>query len=135
MNIATNTMKKGPSLNEARHRHGCTLTRDDSIIVTGGKYKARMTSTEVLMIKGRKWTNGLHLKERIRSNRIVESKGKDYIAYSIGGETVPYFRPTSKIYGLSRNTTEGRLVANLNKPRWLGSAVNVPPNMIPWCFV
>ena len=99
-------MKKGPSLNEARHGHGCALTKDDSIIVTGGKFKDRLTSTEILMIKGPKWTNGPHLKEKIRSNEIVESNGKDYIAYSIGGETVPYFRPTSKIYGLSRNTTE-----------------------------
>ena len=69
MNIKTNTLKPGPSLNKARRGHGCTRIGNDSIIVAGGwhtgpsRIRQRSKSTEMLKIGDLAWTDGPDLKE------------------------------------------------------------------------
>ena len=122
-------MKQGPSLNTAREDHGCARLRDGSIIVVGGSRNGYLKSTEILEVGDHEWKNGPDLKEEIISNKVVKSNRKDYIAYSIGG----YHPASSKIYGLNVDRNEWQLVDNLNEPRYHGSAVNVPSNLIPLC--
>ena len=133
-------MKQGPSLNTAREDHGCARLRDGSILVAGGwgvqivggaNKLGNFKSTEILEVGDHEWKNGPDLKEGVKLNKVVKSNGKDYIAYSIGGWE--YGRASSKIYGLNVDKNEWQLVDNLNEPRYKGSAVNVPSNLIPWC--
>ena len=95
LNIATNTMTQGPSLNTARYFHGCVRVKDDSIIVVGGytgytgyDYTDILKSTEILKIGDLEWTNGPDLEVGVRNNEVVSSYGEDYIAYNMGGYNV-----------------------------------------------
>ena len=123
-------------MNKERHWHGCSRIKNESILVAGNNIKpdnGRLLSTELLKIGDLKWTIGPDLKEDVYLNEVVRSSAKDYIAYSIGGRTD--HRITSKIYGLNGKKNEWQLLDNLNEPRWHGSAVNVPSNLIPWCKI
>ena len=135
-------MKPGPSLNTARVRHGCTRTRDNSIIVAGGwngrQSKSGLKSTEILKIGHLEWTKGPDLKEEVQMNEVVHSKRGEYIAYSVGGDTGlndfgRHDVVSDKIYGLQRDRNEWQLVDSMNTPRKWGSALNIPSSLIPWC--
>ena len=132
-------MKPGPSLNTARIRHGCTRTRDDSIIVAGGSKNSGLKSTEILKIGQLEWTKGPDLKEEVQKNELVHSNGGEYIAYSVGGHTGGYYDHawhegvSDKIYGLQRDRNEWQLVDRMNTPRQWGSALNIPSSLVPWC--
>ena len=134
MNIATMTVKPGPSLNTARYNHGCARIRDDSIIVAGGLGKMIWANpSEILIIGDLKWNNGPDTEESAFENRIVMSNRKDYVALSLGGTGLSD-GPTSKIYGLTQNWNEWQFLGNVSGHRYWGSVVNVPSNMIPWCY-
>ena len=134
LNIGTNTIHPGPALNQARYRHGCARTSNGSIIVAGGKYNSKsLKSTEILKMGDLEWTNGPDLKEKVQLNEVVMSRTKDYIAYSIGGWN--YDGESSEIYGLTSDMNEWKFLDNMNEPRYWGSAVNIPFNMIPWCEI
>ena len=126
-------MKRGPSLNKARYWHGCARVNDNLIIVLGGcnSVDGDLKSTEILKIEDLEWTNGPDLKEGVISNGVVKSNGKDFIAYSIAGiigeQTCSY-----DTYGLRSDRNEWELIDFMNEPRCLGSALNVPLNLIPW---
>ena len=126
-------MKSGPSLNTPRSSHGCERVDDRLIIVAGGRDNDLLVSTEVLEIGDRKWIKGPNLKERVNGNRLVFSNRKDYMVYSIGGNT-GHWKYLSKIYGFKRDINEWQLIDNMNEPRAYGSALNVPLNMLPWCW-
>ena len=133
MNIATMTVKPGPSLKTARMDHGCARIRNDSIIVAGGFNDYFATSSEILKIGDLKWTSGPDTKESAFENRIVMSNRKDYVALSLGG-TGFNDGPTSNIYELNQERNEWQVLDNVNGHRYWGSVVNVPSNMIPWCY-
>ena len=126
-------MKRGPSLNKARHSHGCSRIREHSIIVAGGAKNGPLISTEILRIEDLKWTIGTDLEEGVYLNKVIKSNVNDYIAYSIGGRTK--HRVSSNIYGLNGNKNQWQLLGNMNEPRWHGSAVNAPSTLIPWCKI
>ena len=130
LNIATNTMKQGPSLNIARVHHGCANIRNDSIIVAGGF--PLYESTEILKIGDLEWKRGPDLKEGVTANKVVKSNLEDYVAYSIGGNNW-YGTSLSEIYGLQRDMNEWQLIDNMNEPRMWGTALNIPSSLIPWC--
>ena len=135
MNIGSNTVKPGPSLKTARYKHGCARIRNDSIIVAGGLGGWIVTSTEILKIGDLTWTNGPDIKESAFENRIVMSNRKDYIAISLGGigeNDGPEYPPA--IYGFHQNRNEWQFLSNVNECRYWGSVVNVPSNLIPWCY-
>ena len=142
LNVKTNTMTQGPSLNTGRYYHGCARLNDGSIIVAGGLSKNQwhiIDSTEILKIGEHEWKPGPHLPERVSRYKLVKSQRKDYVAYGLGGETKIFlgqryrYTSSSKIYGLHRGTNEWQLIGNMEKPRDTGSAVNMPSNMIQWC--
>ena len=138
MNIVTNTVKPGPSLKTARYKHGCARIRNDSIIVAGGLNERNVKSTEILKIGDLTWTNGPDLpdiKESALENRIVMSNRKDYIALSSGGigENDGPANPPA-IYGFHQDRNEWQFLGNVNEYRYWGSIVNVPSNLIPWCY-
>ena len=133
MNIGTKLIRRGPSLNKERYWHGCSRIRDESILVAGGPNNGRFLSTEILKIGNLKWTIGPDLKEETHFNEVVRSNAMAYIAYSIGGITDHEI--SSKIYGLNINKNEWQLLDNMKEPRWYGSALNVPSNLIPWCKI
>ena len=118
-------------MNTARSKHSCTRLRNDSIIVVGGDYGS-VDSTEILTIGELNWKYGPVLKEGLRSDKVVESNRKDYIAYNFGGHSKIH---SSEIYGLNVERNEWQLVANMNERRCCGTAVNVPSNLIPWSEV
>ena len=135
MNIATNTVKPGPSMKTARYKHGCARIRNDSIIVAGGLDRRYVTSTEILKIGDLTWTDGPDIKESAFENRVVMSNRKDYIALSLGGigeNDGPEYPPA--IYGFHQNRNEWQFLSNVNECRYWGSVVNVPSNLIPWCY-
>ena len=140
MNIVTNTVKPGPSLKTPRYKHGCARIRNDSIIVAGGLCEicdipGFVTSTEILKIGDLTWTNGPDIKESAFENRIVMSNRKDYIALSLGGigeNDGPANHPA--IYGFHQDRNEWQFLGNVNEYRYWGSIVNVPSNLIPWCY-
>ena len=134
MNVASMTVIPGPSLKTARYNHGCAWIRNNSIIVAGGfGYANLATSSEILKIGDRQWTNGPDIEESAFENRVVMSNRKDYVALSLGG-TGLNDGPTSRIYGLNRHSNEWQVLGNVNGHRYSGSVVNVPSNMIPWCY-
>ena len=132
-------MKRGPPLNKARYWHGCARIKDDSIIVVGGRNDIvgnndYLKSTEILRIGDLKWTNGPDLKEGVRLNKVIESNGEDYIAYSMAGNTA-YIDHSDKMYGLRSDRTEWELIDLMNAYHRFGSVVNVPLKSIPWCEI
>ena len=139
MNIVTNTVKPGPSLKAARYKHGCARIRNDSIIVAGGLCDTCddifVTSTEILKIGDLTWANGPDTQQSAFENRVVMSNRKDYIALSLGGigeNDGPEYPPA--IYGFHQNRNEWQFLSNVNECRYWGSVVNVPSNLIPWCY-
>ena len=118
LNIATNTMKQGPSLNIARVHHGCANIRNDSIIVAGGfggfgfGGASYHKSTEILKIGEFEWKRGPDLKEGVTANKVVKSNLEDYVAYSIGGVNW-YGTSLTEIYGLQRDMNEWQLIDNM----------------------
>ena len=140
LNIATNTMKPGPSLKNERFLHGCARIKDDSIIVVGGydtsinNHGGYVKSTEILRIGDQEWTKGPDLKEGVTSNEVVKSNGEDYIAYSVAGKDEDS-NISGKIYGLRSDLTEWELIDFLKDRRCCGSALNVPLRLIPWCDI
>ena len=135
MNIVTNTVKPGPSMKTARYKHGCARIRNDSIIVAGGLDRYYVTSTEILKIGDLTWTNGPDIKESAFENRIAMSYRKDYIALSLGGigeNDGPANQPA--IYGFHQHRNEWQFLGIVNEYRYWGSVVNVPSNLIPWCY-
>ena len=129
-------MKRGPILNKARLWHDCTRLNDNSIIVVGGfnSDNGYLKSTEVLKIGDLEWTNGPDLKTELVLTKIVKSNGRDFIAYSIAGLIVGQ-NCSDDIYGLRSDRNEWELIDIMNTPHCLGSALNVPLDLIPWCEI
>ena len=136
LNVLTNAITQGPSLNIGRHSHGCERLNDESILVAGGYDFGVLASTEILKVGEHEWINGPNLKEGVWANELVKSNSKEYVAYNLGGNLNDIlYHPSPKIYGLNRDMNEWQLIEMMNEPHFTlyGSALNVPINKIAWC--
>jgi len=136
LNVKTKTTTQGPRLNTSRSFHGCEKLNDGSIIVVGGYANLNLpplASTEMLKNEEQEWKNSPNVKQKVGSNKLVKGEGNKYVVYSLGGKTGSS-KFSSKVYGLYSEKNEWKLSSNLNVPRAFGSALNVPLDIIPWCY-